>query len=428
MRSRFEEEHVKKTTQLAAIAVGLSAVLALAGCGHTTGGSPPAAAADTISSGPAKGTITMWAMGAEGTSLPGFVKTFEKANPGVTVNVTAIPWDAAHNKFQTAVAGGTTPDIAMMGTTWMADFANAFSTVPSNFGDKGFFDGSVATTKVAGQTVGVPWYVDTRVLYYRTDLAKNAGWDKAPTSWDQLKQLASDMQTKAGAKFGIRLPIGNDAFQGTLWMPWSNGASLTSGSKWTLDTPEMVKAYEYYQSYYKAGIADPNIESATQEASFVDGSTPMFIDGPFELGQLAQVGGAGFDSKYATVTLPAQKSSTSFTGGSNLVVFKKSANQDAAWKLAQWFTKPTVQADWFKLSGDLPAVQSSWKESALASNEKLAVFGEQLKTAKSTPATTTWTQVSAAADTALETIRRGTVTVPDALKDLQSKADSIGMG
>jgi multiple sugar transport system substrate-binding protein len=154
----------------------------------------------------------------------------------------------------------------------------------------------------------------------------------------------------------------------------------------------------------------------------------MFIDGPFELGQLAQVGGAGFDSKYATVTLPAQKSSTSFTGGSNLVVFKKSANQDAAWKLAQWFTKPTVQADWFKLSGDLPAVQSSWKESALASNEKLAVFGEQLKTAKSTPATTTWTQVSAAADTALETIRRGTVTVPDALKDLQSKADSIGMG
>jgi multiple sugar transport system substrate-binding protein len=58
---------------------------------------------------PATGTITMWAMGAEGEALPDFVKTFEKANPGVTVKVTAIPWDAAHNKIQTAIAGGNTP-------------------------------------------------------------------------------------------------------------------------------------------------------------------------------------------------------------------------------------------------------------------------------------------------------------------------------
>jgi multiple sugar transport system substrate-binding protein len=37
-----------------------------------------------------------------------------------------------YSKIQTAIAGGTTPDIAMMGSTWMADFADAFQTVPTD--------------------------------------------------------------------------------------------------------------------------------------------------------------------------------------------------------------------------------------------------------------------------------------------------------
>ncbi len=40
-------------------------------------------------------------------------------------------------------------------------------------------------------------------------------------------------------------------------MPWSNGASLVDGDKWTVDTPQMVEAYEYYQSFFQKGIANP---------------------------------------------------------------------------------------------------------------------------------------------------------------------------
>jgi multiple sugar transport system substrate-binding protein len=417
--------------QLGAVAVTMATLVALAGCGRST--EAPSAAAQTagaIGSGPATGTITMWAMGAEGEALPAFVSTFEKANPGVKVDVTAIPWDAAHNKFQTAIAGGNTPDIAMMGSTWMADFATAFATVPTDIDISGFFEGAVGTTKVADRPTGVPWYVDTRVLYYRTDLAEKAGWVKAPTSWAELKQMASDLKSKAGAKYGIRLPAGTDSFQGTLWMPWSNGASLSDGSKWTLDTPETVKAYEYYQSFFKDGIANPSADTSAgaQEAAFVDGSTPMLIDGPFEMGQLKEIGGAGFADKYTTAVLPTEKSSTSFSGGANLVVFAKSKNQSSAWKLAQWLSEPETQAAWYGATGDLPAAQSAWSSSALTADPKLAVFGEQLKTAKAPPATTTWVQVAAAADTALEEMRRGGTSVPNALKGLQSKADSIGMG
>ena len=40
---------------------------------------------------------------------------------------------------------------------------------------------------------GVPWYVDTRVLYYRTDMAEAAGVEP-PTTWDEYKAFAQAMK------------------------------------------------------------------------------------------------------------------------------------------------------------------------------------------------------------------------------------------
>ncbi|MCI2956712.1 extracellular solute-binding protein [Agromyces atrinae] len=421
---------MKNTTRLGVVAGLVAVTLALTGCGRADDTGEGPAAAGTIGDGPATGTLTMWAMGTEGELLPDFVAAFEEANPDVSIEVTAIPWDAAYNKFQTAIAAGNTPDIAMVGSTWMADFTDAFSTVPTDLDTSDFFPGSMSTNEVGDRVAGVPWYVDTRVLYYRTDLAAQAGWDKAPETWDELKQLAADYQSKAGADFGMRLPAGNDSFQGTLWMPWSNGAELTDGDAWTLDTPEMVEAYEYYQSFFTEGLSDPDadVSAGAQEAAFVDGSTPMLIDGPFMRSQLATLGGDGFDEKYATAVIPAKESSVSFSGGANLVVFNNGDNQTSAWKLAQWLSQPETQVDWYETSGDLPSAQSAWKDPSIADDASLTTFGTQLETAKATPVTTTWVQVGAAADQALELLRRGQATVEEALADLQAKADSIGMG
>ncbi len=58
------------------------AVLAVSACGRAaTDSSAPEASA--LASGPATGTITMWAQGAEGVAPPELVKEFESANPGV---------------------------------------------------------------------------------------------------------------------------------------------------------------------------------------------------------------------------------------------------------------------------------------------------------------------------------------------------------
>ncbi|MEJ7648309.1 MAG: sugar ABC transporter substrate-binding protein [Nakamurella sp.] len=429
----YRDIRVRKVGLVTA-ALTATAVL-LAGCGRTesaVGGS--SAAPSTIGSAPATGTLTIWAQADEAAGLPAFAEEFMKANPGLTITVNPLPWDAAHSKYQTAIAGGSTPDIAQMGTTWMSDFQDAFAPIPTSIDTSVFFEGSAKTNEVGGTMLGVPWYVDTRVFYYRKDLAEKAGWKEFPKTWDEFKKFGKDLQTKAGAKWGIGLPAtGTDSFQSMLMFPWSAGAKLTNddNSKWTLDSQQWIDALTYYQSFFSDGISNPNPDTGAgaAEAAFVDGSTPVLVAGPSGIGSISKAGGgADYQSKFAVGRVPSNSSSTSFVGGSNLVVFKNSKNADAAWKFIQWMSTPEVQVRWQKAVGDLPAVKSAWQDKTLADDPFLKVFGAQLEDTAAPPTVTTWTQVSAAADKVLEQIVRSNADPATSLKSLQSQADSIGTG
>jgi multiple sugar transport system substrate-binding protein len=302
--------------------------------------------------------------------------------------------------------------------------------VPADLNTGAFYAGSVKSTQIRGGTFGVPWYVDTPVLYYRTDLAAKAGYLKPPATWDEFKAMAKALQAKAGAKYGVALAPKD--FQGFLPFAWSNGAKLTSadGTKWTLDEPAMTEAVRYYQSFFTEGIANkaPSTDPGAYEAAFVDGSVPMFIGGPFEVGQLDKAGGPGFAAKYATAVLPRGKTATSFVGGSNLVVFQKSANADAAWTLIRFLSQPDTQVAWYAATGDLPSAQAAWDDPALAKDEKLAVFGQQLRDVDAPPATAEWTEVQAKGDAQMERVTVSGADPAAATKALQAEAASIGTG
>ena len=111
--------------------------------------------------------------------------------------MTPIPWDSAQNKYQTAIAGGTTPDIGMLGTDWMPTFASALLPTPADIDTSDIFPVSRQTTNIGGSQLGVPWYVETRVIFYRTDLMKKTGFDSFPRDWQGFKALAKAYQDKA---------------------------------------------------------------------------------------------------------------------------------------------------------------------------------------------------------------------------------------
>ena len=421
-----------KKAAVVGLAVALAAI-GLVGCGRSdTPAAAPGGTSSAVAEGKATGNLSVWAMGAEGEALPQLTKKFEADNPGVKVDVTAVPWSSAYDKFKAAIAANQVPDLAQVGTTWMGEFMgmDALDATPSNIDASKFFEGAQKTTEVGGASYGVPWYVETRLVYYRTDIAEKAGV-KPATDWDGLKAMAKGMKDSGGAEYGIALQPGQTgSWQTVLPFMWSNGGKVTDdGNKaFTFDDPKNVEALAYYQSFFNEGLANKAPAEGTTEADFVSGKVPMFISGPWMMAAVEKAGGGGFADKYDVMVMPKKESNASFVGGSNLAVFKATKNRDAAWKLADYLTQEATQLEWYKLTTDLPSVQKAWDDASLTSDAKLAKFGEQLKTAMAPPSIATWEQVSAKFDAAVERVCKTDADPTKELQTVQAEATSIGLG
>lgn len=425
-----------KTIRTSAVALLTAAGLALTGCGRDSGGDAGAEGqGEAIDDGKAEGTIEVWAMGTEGEELGAFSEAFSEANPDAEVEVTAVPWDAAHDKIANAIASGETPDVSLIGTTWMGEFAadGGIEPMPEGLVDEAdFFPGAWDSTVVGGTSYGVPWYVETRALYYRTDLAAQAGWDAAPTTWAELTQFATDLEEKAGVEHGIQLQAGQTgAWQTMMPFAWSAGAELTDadGAEYTLDSPEMVEGLDYYSSFFADGISSTDkLDPGELESGMADGSIASFISGPWHADLVEEAGVA--PDQYALAPLPGKDAGpgTSFVGGGDLAVFSDSDNKDAAWKYVQWLAQPETQQAFYDAVGDLPAVQSAWDSGELAEDPQLQVFGEQLENASAPPAVPTWDELAAALDGEIEKATKGETSAEDAVEAMQQQAASIGTG
>ncbi len=413
----------------------LALVLSLAACGRgeEEGGedaddAATASQAPEVDTSAASGEIDVWAMGAEGEALGAFAEAFMDEFPDVTVNVTPVPWDAAHDRIVSAIAGGEVPDVTMVGTTWMGEFATlgGLDPTPSNIDGSQFFEGAWNTTVVDGTSYAVPWYVETRLVYYRTDLAEEGGAPE-PGNWDDLKAMASSMQ-EAGAEFGISLqPGGTGSWQ--TWMPffWQAGGEIMGeDGTFTLDGEPCVEALTYYDSYFEEGLTPPAAEDVPVEGRFANGEIAAFISGPW---MMSIVEDAGTDpATYAVAHQPTEDAGTSFVGGSNMAVLADADNKEAGWAFLEYLSRPEVQVAWYEEVSALPAVQSAWDDEALSGDEKLAAFGEQLADAKAPPSIATWEQIAAEIDGIIEQVTVGDMTPEEGCPAMQEAASSIGTG
>ena len=187
------------------------------------------------SSGP--DVLPFWAMGREGEVVTELIRDFESENPDIRVQVQQLPWSAAHEKLLTAFVGRSTPDLAQLGNTWMSEFAaiRALQPLPPRLAapastaaaldSTGFFRGIWRTNLIDGVCYGIPWYVDTRVLFYRKDLLAEAGVAAPPSTWAEWHEALRLLKTRAGpARWAILLPT--DEWAQPVIFGLQKGASL----------------------------------------------------------------------------------------------------------------------------------------------------------------------------------------------------------
>ncbi|MGI8830670.1 MAG: extracellular solute-binding protein [Candidatus Limnocylindria bacterium] len=412
----------------------LGMILVLAACGRSDeegggGGGAAVSQAPEVDTAAASGEIDVWAMGAEGESLDVLAESFSEEYPDISVNVTPVPWDAAHDRIVNAIAGGEVPDVTMVGTTWMGEFAalGGLDPTPANIDGSQFFEGAWNTTIVEGTSYAVPWYVETRLLYYRTDLAEEGGVGEAPGTWDDLKAAAAAMQ-EAGAEYGISLqPGGTGSWQ--TWMPffWQAGGEIQAeDGTFTLDGEPCVAALTYYDSFFEEGLTPPAAADVPVEAQFANGEVASFISGPWMVNVVEE---AGTDPEAYTVAhQPTEEAGTSFVGGANMAVLADADNKEAGWAFLEYLSRPEVQATWYETVSALPAVTAAWDEEALSGDERLTAFGDQLEDAKAPPSIPTWEQIAAEIDLVIERVTVGDMTPEDGCAAMQEEASAIGTG
>ena len=378
-------------------------------------------------------------MGREGEVVQELVRDFEREHPGVHVQVQQIPWTAAHEKLLTSHVGRATPDVAQLGNTWIAEFAALQALEPldpwlahsDEVRPNAFYPGIWATNVVEQMPYGVPWYVDTRLLFYRKDLLRQAGYDSIPQSWEGWRRAMHALKRKVGEKrYAIFLPV-NEWTQPMIF-GLQAGSPLLAGNdtRGDFSGPEFKRAFRFYVDLFKEGLSPPvaNTEIANTYQEFERGYFAMWITGPWNLGEFRRRLPESLQDDWATAPLPGPSgasSGLSMAGGSSLVVFKGSKHKGEAWQLIEFLSRPEQQVRFYRLCGSLPARTAAWQDSTLANDPMLTAFHTQLERVAPWPMVPEWEQIAIRLQELAERGVRGRTPADSVLAELDRDVDRM---
>ena len=149
-----------------------------------------------------------------------------------------------------------------------------------------YFPAIVENNTVDGALVGLPYFTDAGLLYYRTDLLEKYGFDSPPTTWDELASMAATIQEGERAE-------GNADFWGYVWQ-----GNAYEGL--TCDALEWVKSFGGGEIISPDGVITINNENAVAAletaASWVGTISPQGVTGFMEedARNMWQAGNAAF--------------------------------------------------------------------------------------------------------------------------------------
>ena len=379
--------------------------------------------------------LRFWAMGREGEVATQLLRGFEREN-GLRVRVEQLPWSAAHEKLLTAFAGDATPDIAQMGNTWLPEFVALDALEPldprvraSPQVDLADYDAGILDTNlVDGRQYGVPWYVDTRALFYRSDLLAQAGYAAPPRDWDEwVRMLRAIKQLVGPERYALLLPLNEYEPLVALWLQQGEPLLRDGGRFGNFRSPGFARTLQFYLSMYEQRLAPPiaHNEIANLWNEFARGYFSFYVSGPWQIGEFTRRLPPELQSAWMTAPLPGPTGpGASIAGGSSLAIFRRSPRKDAAWKLVEFLSRPQVQQRFYRLTGNLPSRRSAWA-AGLAQDPRARAFRDQLERVRPVPKVPEWERIATELRLMTEKVVRGEIPASGVAEELDARADRI---
>lgn len=376
--------------------------------------------------------IRFWAMGKEGEVAAALVAEFERHHPGIRVKVQQLPWSAAHEKLLTAFAGGALPDVAQLGNSWIPEMAalGALAAIGGRVGRspsvaaQDYFPGIWQTNIIGGVLYGVPWYVDTRLLFYRRDILAAAGIAQPPDDWASWLAALDAIKRRAGpGRYGVLLPLNEYEPLVALALQQDTPLLRDGGRYGNFRSAAFRETLGFYNGLFAMGHAPvlTNNQISNMWDEFARGHYAFLITGPWNVGQFRRRLPSHLQDAWTTAPLPGPGGpGASNAGGSSLVIFASSDKQAAAWQLIEFLSHPDTQARFSAMTGNLPARRSAWQD-----DPHMDAFRQQLERVKPTPKVPEWERIATNMRLVAEIMVRGGLSVDEAAAEMDARADRV---
>lgn len=347
-------------TRLGAWALLASGALILAACsGGSSGERPTTGSGDTPA--PAEEvTITysnFISNGGNEENLAAIVDAFEAENPGITVDVTTLPYADYFTALQTDVAGGTTADVFDIEYAGYAALAGAGVLAPLEGVDASAYRTSlVEAYQTDGTQYALPSSFSTVVLFYNKDLfdAKGIAYPDAGWTWAEEKAAAEQLTDTAAGVWGDYQPISYHEYYKAVAQ--AGGRFLSDdGTAAAFNSPEGLAAAQWLVG--KSGSVMPTPEQGAgtpdfDSALFADGKLAMWHTGIWMFGTPAE---SAFGWDIAVEPGDAQQASAMFSNA--VAVSAGSEHKEAAQRWAEFLTSSSTMVDARLAAGwELPPV------------------------------------------------------------------------
>lgn len=254
-------------------------------------------------------------------------------------------------------------------------------------------------TLYEGDSYGIPFETDVRVLFYNRTLFEQAGLDpdKPPTTWAELEEYADrlDVIGEDGKLERMAfLPLQGNV-NAELWAQ-ASGHTWVQDGKPVLNDPTVVDTLNWIKTWvdrYGGWQAVQDFRStfgAETDDAFMSGKVAMIVDVAgynsflnFYRPSIVLADGSSVRMDWGVAPIPNNGTPTSISGGFALSIPTGSDNPEAAWEFIKCATSPEAQVSWGRDTYAIPTDMAAANDPVLMADPSWKFFIEAMNTSTS---------------------------------------------
>jgi len=283
------------------------------------------------------------------------IPEYERLNPGVEIEYSAIPYPVYQQKLPVALAGGTGPDIFGLGDWNITEYVTRGQLEPVDpivFGfknqeelEKAWMQSSLKGLKFGGKIYCLPWEYNTFSLFINNEHFREAGLDpnNSPKTWEELLEIGKLLTKKEAGKVvraGFDWVYGQAIWYMLHFSPllWQLGGSILTpeGTESAMSTPAGVNSLKMYANLASIAGAEFGADFPTED--FATEKVSMWISGVWYIPWALQINP---DLDFSVAPLPTfkGKSRTTVLYAWGWCVNSQSRKKTEAWRFIDFLTR-----------------------------------------------------------------------------------------